>query len=694
MFRQRQNDLKERPTLLNTVLKHFGLLALVGLLTVGGFILLVQYQLEPAFRADIYEHLHASFLKKESALITAFLQDDEEKASLAISDTSFLSDADSKTFVLRNGQTSPDLPCEAEGEKLTWATVCHRSGVLYGQIPIYSADQLLGWVTFQQSASLSDWLPYSRILQAVWIASLSILILAFLFIVRFLRTTILPVRKAIEKLEKVESVSEFDVILKDLPFKELVGLTSRFSSRFRELAQMKAALYEAERKAQLSHVASQVAHDLQSPVAALKQVSENMERIQKEDVVRAIRTSARRIDQISRDLLNQFQTTGDESTSSVTFVVPVIETIVGEIHLAHSDKNPMEIQCHIPSELRSSITTLSESNLSRCLSNLIKNAVDAVIRKGSGNVQIYLVEESNEILITIEDTGLGMKAEDLEKVRTSGGTLHEGGHGLGLSFAKTVLASIGGHLKIESSWMKGTKTIIYLPKISKPEWLLNGREIHADAKIAVIDDDPSILDFWKRKLQAWNVSYYSSIPGKFECDLLIIDQEIRGAQETGLLVIERLSLGPKAILSTSFFFSSTVQNKVRELGCFLLPKFLIDHFQISPMDLERTPGEIDLVLIDDDPMCRNTWELMASVHKKNLRTYSSYEDFCKADVAEKTAIYVDKNLSNDVSGYFILKTLHETGYKNIHLTTGEFRTEPRPPAYVLSVVSKEFPLQT
>ncbi|TVQ77144.1 MAG: sensor histidine kinase [Bradymonadales bacterium] len=691
MFRLKSPRYNSKPFLLRAAIRKFGILAALGFLMIVGFIGLVRYQLEPAFRADIYENLHASFSNVEPVLVTAFLQGDADKANLVVSDDSFLPSASFKEVFLRSGFGPPEFNCGSSLEKLAWGTFCHENSSLRAMIPIRSADQLLGWLRIEQDASMKDWLPYVRIIQAIWIASLSLLLLALLFVLQFLRSTILPLRRAIEDLGRVETAEDFDSVIKDLPFSELIGLATRLASRSRELTETKTALEEAELRAQSAHLASQVAHDLQSPVAALKQVAGNIDRLATDDVVRSIKTSARRIDQISRDILCHFQVDGKSQRPGVTFVFPVIQTIVDEIKLAKS-AGKIEIECNISDHLMGTWTSLSESDLGRCLSNLVNNSIDAIRRKGMGSVQLSVAETANEMLIVIEDTGLGMKPEDLNKVRIEGGTLHEGGHGLGLSFVKDALESIGGQLRIDSTWMEGTKTTLHLPKVSRPSWFIDRLEIPSGSKIVVIDDDESILGVWKLKLIGMNASFHSRIPESFDCDFLIIDHEIRGEKETGAEVIERLQLGQKAILSTSYFFSASIQRKVEDLGCYLLPKFLLGNFDFQVKAGEGSEEDLDLVLIDDDPICRSTWELLAGANGKRILTFSSHFEFLEKPFSLSTPVYVDKNLSDGQSGYTVLMELHQKGYRNLYLTTGEVREDKAPPEYVIAVVSKEFPL--
>ena len=72
-------------------------------------------------------------------------------------------------------------------------------------------------------------------------------------------------------------------------------------------------------------------------------------------------------------------------------------------------------------------------------------------------------------MITIEDTGVGIAAEDLARVgepffqaRSSYDRRHDG-TGLGVSIVKGLLALHGGAMEIESRVGEGTRVIVHLP---------------------------------------------------------------------------------------------------------------------------------------------------------------------------------------------------------------------------------------
>ncbi len=97
------------------------------------------------------------------------------------------------------------------------------------------------------------------------------------------------------------------------------------------------------------------------------------------------------------------------------------------------------------------------------LLNLLMNAIQAMPR--GGEITLELSEELDNALIQIEDTGVGMNAEQLAKVGTPFFTTKANGNGLGLSFCKTIAALHGGGLEISSKQQEGTRVVLRLAKV-------------------------------------------------------------------------------------------------------------------------------------------------------------------------------------------------------------------------------------
>ena len=102
--------------------------------------------------------------------------------------------------------------------------------------------------------------------------------------------------------------------------------------------------------------------------------------------------------------------------------------------------------------------------LSWTIENLIKNSIDAI--KGRGLISVELIEKINKIEINIEDNGIGIKQEDINKIFTPGYTSKKRGWGLGLSLAKRIIVDFHkGKISVKNTKVgKGTLFQILLDK--------------------------------------------------------------------------------------------------------------------------------------------------------------------------------------------------------------------------------------
>lgn len=99
--------------------------------------------------------------------------------------------------------------------------------------------------------------------------------------------------------------------------------------------------------------------------------------------------------------------------------------------------------------------------------NLISNAIK--YNKQNGSIKVKISNTNKEILIIVEDTGIGMSEEEISKlfgefVRIKNiKTKNIIGSGLGLSITKKIIELYDGNIRIESQTEKGSKFIISLP---------------------------------------------------------------------------------------------------------------------------------------------------------------------------------------------------------------------------------------
>lgn len=101
------------------------------------------------------------------------------------------------------------------------------------------------------------------------------------------------------------------------------------------------------------------------------------------------------------------------------------------------------------------------------LSNLLDNAIK--YNKEDGSVKIDMSRDNDNVILSVEDTGIGIDNKDLDRVFErfyrvdKSRSKKSGGTGLGLSIVKHIIKNHDGNLKVESELGKGTKITAYLP---------------------------------------------------------------------------------------------------------------------------------------------------------------------------------------------------------------------------------------
>jgi signal transduction histidine kinase len=98
----------------------------------------------------------------------------------------------------------------------------------------------------------------------------------------------------------------------------------------------------------------------------------------------------------------------------------------------------------------------------RVFLNLVRNSLQAV--SDGGNVEIRARAENGNVELAVADDGIGIPAENMEKLFDPFFTTKEGGTGLGLSFVRKIVTAHGGEVRVESSPGTGTTIFVSLPR--------------------------------------------------------------------------------------------------------------------------------------------------------------------------------------------------------------------------------------
>jgi signal transduction histidine kinase len=105
-----------------------------------------------------------------------------------------------------------------------------------------------------------------------------------------------------------------------------------------------------------------------------------------------------------------------------------------------------------------------EKLLEQAVVNLLLNACDAC-RAVGGGISVRAAQEAGEVVIVVEDSGVGISSADAERALEPFFTTkaREGGSGLGLAIAREIVSNHRGTLTLAPRPDRGTRAIIRLP---------------------------------------------------------------------------------------------------------------------------------------------------------------------------------------------------------------------------------------
>jgi signal transduction histidine kinase len=121
----------------------------------------------------------------------------------------------------------------------------------------------------------------------------------------------------------------------------------------------------------------------------------------------------------------------------------------------------------VEQELRSDLPMLEldRDQMKQAFYNVIKNSFEAMKRRGI--LRIRTDRDDTHVLISFNDTGGGISAENLGRVFEPYFTTKTSGSGLGLLIVRRIVREHGGEMSIESTEGKGLTLTIRLPYIDR-----------------------------------------------------------------------------------------------------------------------------------------------------------------------------------------------------------------------------------
>jgi len=302
--------------------------------------------------------------------------------------------------------------------------------------------------------------------------------------------------------DKVSEVSEVDdsvigvpLLVTTSPIYDDKGKVTGVVHLAKDISQMKKAHREMkeaiEMKSQFISVAS---HELRTPLTAIK---ESIEIVNE--------AAADKLDAEMKGFLDLAKRNIDRLSRLINDILDLQKLEAGkvELHMQELDIN------EVVKEVRASMAPLAErknlqlslslidhpprlrfdkDKITQVLVNLVNNAVKFT---ETGSITIAARREGDAVVVTVADTGPGIKKEDLPKLFQKFQQLESpsrrktGGTGLGLAICKQIVEKHTGKIWVDSEVGVGTRFSFLLP--AEPVKVSDGK------KNTVVDDEPDVL---------------------------------------------------------------------------------------------------------------------------------------------------------------------------------------------------------
>ena len=235
---------------------------------------------------------------------------------------------------------------------------------------------------------------------------------------------------------------------------------------------MEQQMIATERLASLGTLAAGVAHEINNPLAIIRESAGWMKSILAKDelaemprrndfemALGKIENAVERARRITHQLLGSVKQT-DAALSEVNLKGLLEETLSLQQKEAAGKK--IELLLDVDSDM--DLIWTDPYKLRQVLINLITNAIHAT--ESGGRITMMGRSTADQVTLTIEDTGRGIPREHLKKIfEPFFSTKPPGeGTGLGLFVTRSIIDKLGGRIEVESRLGQGTKFSIRLPK--------------------------------------------------------------------------------------------------------------------------------------------------------------------------------------------------------------------------------------
>lgn len=265
------------------------------------------------------------------------------------------------------------------------------------------------------------------------------------------------------KLHLTRLTRRNEKIILENPTDEIGKLVSSYNEMIDELEESAAKLARSEREQAWREMAKQVAHEIKNPLTPMRLSVQSFERkFDPEDP-----KSEKKVKEFSKTLVQQIDTMSNIASAFSNFAdmpaqqketLNVVKVTKLALDIFH------EPYIHFIADEEEIIAKLDRTQLIRVVTNLVKNAIQAVPDVDTPRILVTVSSKNGFAKISVADNGIGIADELKHKIFEPKFTTKSSGMGLGLGMVKNIVENYRGTIEFTSQVGKGTVFTVKFPK--------------------------------------------------------------------------------------------------------------------------------------------------------------------------------------------------------------------------------------
>ena len=571
---ERTGEVRQRMEELSTVNQVSQ--ALTQKLELNELIQMVGDEMKKVFKSDI---TYLALLDTETDMVNFPYQDGDDMAPLKFGEGLTSKIIKTGEALLINHDTDIDAEYKKSGLEQTG-----KRAISYLGVPIPVEDKIIGVLSVQSTKQASRFNAEDK---------------------RLLSTIAINVGVALHNAELYEEAKEAKARAEDANEAKSAFL-STVSHELRTPLTSVLGFAKIIRKRLEDKIFPAVTVEDQKIKRTMKQVSENLN---------VVVSEGERLTNLINDVLDlaKIESGRMEWHMRPVFLQDVINRAIASTSTLFEEKN-LKLKKNISPDLP--LVSADEDKLIQVVINLLSNSVKFT-DKGQVSIEAYL--DNGQIMVEVQDTGIGIADDDKHKVferfRQAGDTLTDKpkGTGLGLPICREIIEHHGGIIWMKSEVGVGSTFFFSIPTMGESsaeqpiqlDRILNSLKkqikhsalsnVKKEPTILVVDDDTPIRSLLRQELGEAGYKVQEAANGKAALDMVrmskpdLIILDVMMPEINGFDVAAVLKNDP-ATMDIPIIILSIVQDKERGL------KIGVDRYLTKPINTEQLFHEVDELL--------------------------------------------------------------------------------------------------